>query len=79
MKKQRKTNDFRENWLYRFQKRELKERIRACQMCGTDEKLEIHHKIPFSKGGTEIEENLLVVCDSCHKKIHKIKLRKSKN
>ena len=33
--------------------------------------LQVHHILFRSKGGTDTPENLVTVCESCHKKIHK--------
>ena len=33
-------------------------------------KLHVHHKIYRSNGGSDLAENLIVVCDMCHDKIH---------
>lgn len=39
-----------------------------CQCCGENKKLlEVHHKIPRQKGGTDEPENLVTLCRSCHK------------
>lgn len=43
----------------------------ACQLCGQDRrdgvKLEIDHKIPVSKGGTNTLENLWTLCFNCNR------------
>ncbi len=43
-----------------------------CQRPGCDHThfLEIHHKIPRSKGGTNDPENLICYCSSCHQLVH---------
>ena len=33
--------------------------------------LEIHHIVPRSKGGTNLEENLITLCSACHQMAHK--------
>lgn len=38
----------------------------CCQMCKTDEYLEVHHIRPRSTGGGDNEENLIVLCRKCH-------------
>jgi len=54
-----------------------------CQRCGVEEKhweekgevgkpLQVHHE-NYTRVGNEKKEDLLVVCDDCHKKIHKVK------
>lgn len=42
-----------------------------CQICGWKEATrDIHHIKPVSQGGTNIEENLIVVCPNHHRMIH---------
>ncbi len=58
----------------------------TCQICGefhaeinkngiplptTDGHLHIHHKIRVIDGGTDNPDNLITVCDGCHKEIHR--------
>ena len=58
----------------------------TCQKCGevhrvvnengiplptTDGELDLHHKIPVSKGGTDSPDNLITLCRTCHKEWHK--------
>jgi 5-methylcytosine-specific restriction endonuclease McrA len=47
--------------------------IKNCEVCGKKKKekgsLEIHHKIPVSKGGNGFRENLVVVCLECHERL----------
>ena len=52
----------------------------TCQYCKgkrRDSKLEIHHIIFRSQGGSDEENNLITLCHTCHKNLHdgKIKLR----
>jgi hypothetical protein len=39
-----------------------------CQKCGSVENLEAHHRIPTSKGGNSLPENLITLCHDCHMK-----------
>jgi 5-methylcytosine-specific restriction endonuclease McrA len=41
-----------------------------CQVCGSRENLEVHHKELRSHLGSDTEENLITVCNSCHSAIH---------
>jgi len=47
-------------------------RIGECQICGAIENLEVHHRIPIKHNLSLAydPQNLLVVCENCHKKIH---------
>lgn len=39
-----------------------------CAKCGIKEKLLLHQMIPESIGGDNSDENLVVLCESCHQK-----------
>lgn len=41
-----------------------------CELCG-DHALDAHHIIPLEEGGTNTLDNLICVCRSCHRQIHK--------
>ena len=42
-----------------------------CQICGWNEATrDIHHIIPVSKGGKNIDSNLIAVCPNHHRMIH---------
>jgi len=55
----------------------------TCQICGSkNKKLQVHHIIPRSKGGTNEPKNLTTLCVVCHDKVHNgeidnLKVRKS--
>ena len=43
----------------------------TCQCCGKKYvRLEVHHIIFRSKGGTDDERNLITLCEKCHKAVH---------
>lgn len=41
-----------------------------CACCGAVDFLEFHHIIPKAKGGSDEFDNVLLLCASCHAKIH---------
>ena len=41
-----------------------------CECCGTTKKLEYHHRIYRSEGGSDESDNIMVLCYSCHRQIH---------
>jgi 5-methylcytosine-specific restriction protein A len=41
-------------------------RLKKCQACKKACKVEIHHKVPVSKGGSNEKDNLLALCKKCH-------------
>jgi len=48
----------------------------TCQCCKTKKGcLHIHHIIYRSNGGSDEEDNLITLCENCHKKLHNGKLR----
>jgi 5-methylcytosine-specific restriction endonuclease McrA len=42
-----------------------------CQICGSMRGLQIHHKEFRSHMGSDSEENLITLCDACHRRIHR--------
>ena len=47
----------------------------TCQCCGKKAtRLEVHHIIYRSNGGTDDENNLITLCEECHGKVHKNEL-----
>lgn len=47
-----------------------------CQMCGTAKNLRVHH-INYEHLGTDAElDDLITLCDTCHKKVHEEDIRK---
>lgn len=47
------------------------EHIHLCAFCGSTERLEEHHMIPVSMGGTNDDRNLLFLCHDCHLSVTK--------
>ena len=47
-----------------------------CQHCGkSDTQLHAHHIVFRSNGGSDRPENLITLCEDCHKKLHRGKLK----
>ena len=38
-----------------------------CSQCGSQERLEFDHVIPFSRGGASTERNLQLLCEPCNR------------
>lgn len=56
-----------------WEDRRLQVRSRSdyCEECGTFYgQLHIHHSIPISKGGSHAIDNLVLLCEDCHTKVH---------
>ncbi len=62
----------RADWPSRYVSDEQRERILKrdghCVSCGSTKNLEIDHKVPVSKGGRGVDENLQALCRSCNRK-----------
>jgi len=41
-----------------------------CQGCGAMHQLQVHHKEFRSHSGDDSEENLITLCDDCHRLVH---------
>lgn len=52
----------------------------TCQLCGKKHtRLEVHHIVYRSQGGTDNENNLITLCEACHSDIHDGKTVLTKN
>ncbi|HKM13741.1 MAG TPA: HNH endonuclease [Candidatus Methanomethylophilaceae archaeon] len=43
----------------------------TCRLCSSDKELHVHHIMPKSEGGADNPLNLITVCNTCHKLIHR--------
>lgn len=41
-----------------------------CQMCGSMQRLEVHHVQFRSHSGSDSEQNLITLCAECHAQMH---------
>jgi 5-methylcytosine-specific restriction endonuclease McrA len=41
-----------------------------CQSCGSMKNLEVHHQEFRSRGGSDLEDNLITLCNRCHSAVH---------
>jgi len=51
----------------------MQAKITHCRICGDDEDLEVHHIRPVKEGGSNAEENLIVLCRHCHRVAHSMR------
>lgn len=51
-----------------FREKTIKER-KKCEHCGTEKNLIVHHK-SYLNLGSEKPEDVLVLCDDCHREVH---------
>lgn len=71
-RKLRKEYDRERNEAKSKKNRLIRERGSRCEICGVEpEIVDIHHKTPLAAGGTGDDENLILLCEDCHKKQHK--------
>lgn len=42
----------------------------GCVLCGSKKKLQRHHLVPRSKGGSDTPENQVTLCERCHRRLH---------
>jgi len=52
-------------------RRILKRDCWRCQICGSMQRLEVHHTKFRSHGGSDSEVNLITLCASCHRQVHR--------
>ena len=57
-------------------KRMLDKYGKVCQSCGRKGYVELHHIVAIKDGGTQKDDNLTLLCDTCHRKAHGIKERR---
>jgi 5-methylcytosine-specific restriction endonuclease McrA len=62
-----------ENDWYTARAKRLKLDNYRCQEigCGSKKSIQVHHKIPISRGGSHAMNNLITLCQSCHDNQHK--------
>lgn len=41
-----------------------------CQSCGSMTNLEVHHQEFRSQSGSDVEDNLITLCQCCHALVH---------
>lgn len=63
----RKSNGHVPNWSNI--RRNVRERDKWCVICG-EEGQDIHHVVYKHHGGKDTEDNLVLLCKSCHEAIH---------
>ena len=64
-KSKTRTNNPRVELICRREK-QCSPHIKQCAFCGCTERLEEHHMIPLSMGGTNDDRNLVFLCHACH-------------
>jgi len=61
------SSDYGHGW--KRQRQLVLERDLICKRCGTSDKLEVHHIIPFQLSKDNSLGNLITLCKSCHSRI----------
>lgn len=57
--------------LIRRREKQNSPHIKQCAFCGCTKRLEEHHMIPLSMGGTNDDRNLVFLCHACHADVSK--------
>lgn len=60
----------RYNTEYNEARKMTKDRPRICVNCGSAEDIEMHHVVPLSEGGNNVDSNIVMLCRECHYKAH---------
>jgi len=42
-----------------------------CQVCGSRQKLQVHHQQRRSQQGDDDDSNLITLCAECHEEVHR--------
>ena len=77
------TNEEYKKYLNSSHWKDVKQRYKAskliqkCYVCGSKEKIHIHHK-SYTRIGNEKLNDLIPLCETCHAKVHKY-LRENKS
>jgi len=72
IEKMKKTkNQHVENWLNHFGK--TRNDVLLCENCESPNGIQFHHILLRSHGGGDNVGNIICLCDSCHKRAHKLK------
>lgn len=44
----------------------------SCQSCGLKVGLSVHHILPRSDGGSDLPQNLITLCNTCHDEVEEL-------
>lgn len=55
----------------KVQKLGKKRDLYICQVCGSTEHSEGHHIINYQYGGAATQDNIVTLCQKCHKQVHR--------
>jgi 5-methylcytosine-specific restriction endonuclease McrA len=55
----------------RLRKQVLRRDGWQCQICGSRQNLQVHHKLLRSQQGSDDELNLIALCAQCHEALHR--------
>ena len=53
------------------QKRGKERDLYTCQICGSTYRVEGHHIIDYQYGGAASIDNIVTLCQKCHKQVHR--------
>ena len=52
-------------------KERVKKEIYTCQICGSTDHVEGHHIMNYQYGGAASVDNIVTLCQKCHKQVHR--------
>lgn len=55
---------------FNYDRRQIKLLGKKCQACEERPAQCRHHIVPISRGGSNHQHNIMLLCDDCHKEIH---------
>lgn len=60
-----------EEWKQKREER-IKKDNNTCRMCGKTTDAQVHHKTYVNIGAEDIDNDLITLCKTCHKKLHEV-------
>lgn len=67
---------YRTGWWVELRTRRFREQ-RACERCGARKSLRLHHRT-YARLGMELDSDVEVLCDSCHRGEHGLAPRRAR-
>jgi 5-methylcytosine-specific restriction endonuclease McrA len=64
-----------DNDWFEARKKRLKIDNYSCTKCNSQDRVQVHHIISVSRGGSHAMNNLITLCGPCHQKQHRHRIR----
>ena len=59
------------SWKGRDERKGKERDLYTCQICGSIERVEGHHILNYQYGGAASVDNIVTLCQKCHKQVHR--------